>query len=81
MLEVVLGHPKRSGSAPDTSGSDCPIPRGFGFPSLSVALEALQIPTSVTFSTPGASMQVPAGVAFPARGELGFYWGDPLLLP
>ena len=24
---------------------------------------------------------IPAGVAFPARGELEFYWGDPLLLP
>ena len=71
VLEVALGHPKRPGSALETSGRDCPIPRGVGFPSLSVALGALQIPTGVVFPAPGASVQVPTGVAFPdlSRGS------------
>ena len=52
-----IGNPKRPGSAPETSGRDCPIPRGVGFPSLSVALGALQIPTGVAFPAPGAPVQ------------------------
>ena len=72
-----IGNPKRPGSAPETSGRDCPIPTGVAFLDRRIILGALQIPTGVAFPAPGRAAGLPCRIcsntAVDWEGQLS-YW-------